>query len=189
MHNNPLKHVMAAEHATSTGLANARRLAGRYRSLMRSTTTTLFTLICIAISLPTLAAEKKFNGSWSIDLRSKEEQKRGIECGLATFSLVQTGNEITGNHVFSTTGCGRLNEGGDGTVKGVIIQETAVLAVTSGRNGTIVMGTATVNGDFLIWQTVHEIKPGDPQEDSPLILVKGKLTRMKSKDNHPKHDF
>jgi hypothetical protein len=152
---------------------------------MRSTIATLLTLICIAISLPTLAAEGKFNGTWSIDLRSKEEQKRGVECGLATFSLVQTGNEITGNHVFSTAGCGRLNEGGVGTVKGVIVEKKAVLAVTSGRNGAIVMGMATVNGNFLFWQTVHEIKAGEPQGDSPLILGKGKLTRVKLHENHP----
>jgi hypothetical protein len=152
---------------------------------MRSTIATLLTLICIAISLPTLAAEGEFNGTWSIDLRSKEDQKRGVECGLATFSLVQTGNKITGNHVFSTAGCGRLNEGGDGTVKGVIVEKTAVLAVTSGRNGAIVMGSATLNGDSLFWQTIHEIKSGEPEGDSPLILGKGRLTREKLHENHP----
>lgn len=156
-----------------------------YGSFMRSAIAILLILIFVAISLPTLAAEGKFNGTWSIDLRSKEERRRGVECGLATFSLVQTGNEITGNHIFSTVGCGRINEGGGKTVKGVIVEKTAVLAVTSGRNGAIVMGTARVNGNFLFWQTVHEIKPGESQGDSPLVLEKGKLTRMKSSEKHP----
>jgi hypothetical protein len=157
----------------------------RYGTLMRPTIATLLTLICIAISLPTFAGEGKFNGTWSFDLRSKEDQKRGVECGVATFSLVQTGNKITGNHVFSTAGCGRLNEGGDGTVKGVIVEKTAVLVVTSGRNGAIVMGTATVNGNALFWETVHEIKQGEPEGDSPLILGKGRLTRENLLENHP----
>ena len=42
----------------------------------------------------------------------------------------------------ATSGCGRINAGGEGTVKGVVIGQTAVLVITSGRNGAIVMGTA-----------------------------------------------
>ncbi|TAJ16269.1 MAG: hypothetical protein EPO47_07715 [Rugosibacter sp.] len=132
----------------------------------------------VAISSSASAAEASFNGTWSIDLRSKAEQKRRVECGLATFVLVQNGNKISGDHTFSTPGCGRLNEGGEGTVKGVVVGNTAVLVVTSGRNGAVVMGKATTNGAFLLWQTLEEIKQGEPEGDSPLILGKGRLARQ-----------
>ncbi len=42
----------------------------------------------------------------------------------------------------ATVDCGRLNEGGEGTVTGVVTGNTAVLVVTSGRNGAIMLGTA-----------------------------------------------
>ena len=77
----------------------------------------------------------------------------------------------------ATVGCGRVNEGGDGTVKGIVINDTAVLVVTSGRNDAVVMGTATLREGALHWQTLEEIRAGEPEGDSPLILGKGVLTR------------
>jgi hypothetical protein len=49
--------------------------------------------------------------------------------------------------------------------------------VTSGRNGAVVMGTATLQGGALHWQTLEEIRAGEPEGDSPLILGEGVLTR------------
>ena len=77
----------------------------------------------------------------------------------------------------SVAGCGRLNEGGEGTVKGVVVGQTAVLVVTSGRNGAIVLGEARLQGSALDWQTVEDIRPGEPETDSPLIFRKGIFTR------------
>lgn len=74
-----------------------------------------------------------------------------------------------------TGGCGRQNEGGD--VKGVVVNQTAVLVVTSGRNGAIVLGTATIRDGALYWETLEQISEGEPETDSPLILGKGTLTR------------
>lgn len=146
---------------------------------MRSIIINLCTYFCVAFSLTAWAEEGKFDGTWSIDLRSNDERKRDVECGIATFELTQTENKITGNHVFSIPGCGRINEGGEGTVKGLIIEKTAVLVVTSGRNGAVVMGTATINRGSLFWQTLEEIRRGEPDGDSPLILGKGLLIRRK----------
>ena len=70
-------------------------------------------------------------------------------------------------------------EGGDKTVKGIVISETAVLVVTSGRNDAVVMGTATLQGGALHWQALEEIRAGEPEGDSPLILEKGVLTRKR----------
>lgn len=78
----------------------------------------------------------------------------------------------------ATPGCGRLNEGGEGTVKGVVVGRAAVLVVTSGRNGAIVLGRATLHGSFLDWKTLEDIKQGEPEGDSPLILGKGRLARQ-----------
>lgn len=47
------------------------------------------------------------------------------------------------------------------------------------RNGGIVMGKTTLVGDRLRWETLQEIKSGEPEGDSPLILGKGTLRREK----------
>lgn len=135
----------------------------------------IFSLSSVAIC----SDEVNFTGTWVIDIRSKSERK--LECGNAYFVLVQKGNRLCGDHSFATPGCGRLNEGYPGSVKGIVVGSTAVLVVTSGRNGAIVMGKATRKSNTLHWITLEEIKSEEPLGDSPLILGKGILKLDKSK--------
>ena len=129
-------------------------------------------ILCLS-SIGICADEVNFAGMWVIDIRP--ESQRNAECGHAYFTLLQKGDRLCGDHTFATPGCGRLNEGNPGSVKGIIVGSTAVLVVTSGRNGAIVMGKATRRGNTLHWTTLEDIKPGEPEGDSPLILGKGTL--------------
>ena len=132
----------------------------------------------LTLTLPAIAtAAGAFSGAWTVDLRTPAEIKRNAECGRATFQLLQEANKITGNHSMSTADCGRVNEGGEGTVQGVVIGATAVLVVTSGRNGEIIIGTATVAGRALRWRVREQIKAGEPEGDSALILSRGVLLK------------
>ena len=136
---------------------------------------------CLVLALApqcVFAEPPPFSGTWKIDLRSTRERKQQEECGSASFELKQTGDKIVGDHRMATVGCGRLNDGGEGTVKGVVVGHTAVLVVTSGRNGAIVLGRATLKGGALVWETLEEIASGYPPSDSPLILVQGTLPRI-----------
>jgi len=119
-----------------------------------------------------------FSGNWKIDLRTAEERRQNFDCGSATFELLQVGEKISGNHNMSTPRCGRVNEGGPGTVKGIAVGSTAILVVTSGRNGAIVLGRAKLNRGLLQWEATEEIRAGEPEGDSPLILSKGMLIRL-----------
>jgi|SRR6185295_6559854 len=125
-----------------------------------------------------LAAD--FSGTWGIDLRTPAERNRKAECGSAHFVLTQVKDQIVGSHSFGTVDCGRTNEGGNDTVKGIVIGDTAVLVLTSGRNGAIVLGVAKLDGDLLRWETRETIRPGEPEGDSPLILGRGTLHRESS---------
>lgn len=133
-------------------------------------------IVAAYLALPVGCYAADFTGTWSLDLRSASQREQGVECGVATFSLNQTGNLIVGDHTFATPGCGRLNEGGEGTVKGTVTGNSATLIVTSGRNGAVVRGRATLDGRLLHWITLEELKAGEPPGDSPLILGKGTLT-------------
>jgi hypothetical protein len=142
---------------------------------MHSCARSCITLLSLAWSTLAIPAQPPFTGKWEIELRTQSQRKQNVECGNASFALVQVGDQITGSHSMATAGCARINEGGDGTVKGVVVGTTAVLVVTSGRNGAIVMGTATLRAGSLHWRTVDEIRAGEPQGDSPLILGQGVL--------------
>jgi hypothetical protein len=135
-------------------------------------------LLSIATLERAEAARRNYSGTWTIDLRSASERKANAECGSATFKLKQIGSQITGEHSFATVGCSRLNEGGEGNVQGRVHHGKALLMVTSGRNGAIVHGIATLKGSNLQWQTLEEIKPGNPEGDSPLILGHGVMHRV-----------
>jgi hypothetical protein len=138
----------------------------------------LQTLVVVAyFSCSAALAKEPFTGKWFIDLRNPAEQREKLECGSAEFKLTQTQDRVSGSHSMATVGCGRLNE--SGSVKGVVVGGTAVLVVTSGRNGAVVIGKANLVQGKLAWQTVEEIRSGEPAEDSGLILGRGLLTQVK----------
>jgi hypothetical protein len=170
---------------TDTQLRKATSLqrssAGQFQISLHMRTVALQALFCFLVTVPVLSNAQNqsapFTGTWSIDLRTPSQKKERVECGIATFKLVQTGNKVVGDHSMATPQCGRLNEGGEGTVKGILVSGTAVLVVTSARNGQIVLGSATVRAGALHWQVSEEIRPGDPEGDPGLILHKGILQR------------
>lgn len=131
---------------------------------------TLFTTTAVA-------GPPDFSGQWTLDFRTPAERSQKIECGSAEFVLTQQGNRVTGSHSMASVGCGRVNEGDGDSVKGVIVDQTAVLVVTSGRNGAVVFGIATVRDGSLHWEVLDEIYAGEPADDSPLIMWKGILSR------------
>lgn len=124
-------------------------------------------------------AQQPFSGEWEIDLRTPAQRKAGAECGTAHFALQQTGDQISGDHSMVTPGCGRLNEGGEATVEGVARGNSAILVVTSGRTGAVVRGRAIREGSSLRWTVLEELKPGEPEGDSGLILDHGVLHKVR----------
>lgn len=118
-------------------------------------------------TLPALyAAESSFTGSWYLNLRTPEQMAAKAECGGAGFELVQQGNTVTGTHYFATANCGRINEGGE--VKGTVTGSEAVLYVTSGRNGAVVRGRATLQRGHLRWRVLEEIEAGELEGSTEL---------------------
>jgi hypothetical protein len=141
-----------------------------------------FLAIAVFSSLGTVAGTSwadPFDGKWEIDLRTPAEVRANAECGIAGFSLVQHGQQITGSHWLYTTGCGRMNEGGDETVVGTASGRKAMLTVTSMRTGAVVVGQARLVGTALRWETLKEIKAGELGGESSLILYSGQLKKAK----------
>lgn len=135
----------------------------------------LATTLCASLST---AQDAEFGGTWVLDFRTPDERQQNAECGFAEFKLKQTGRQITGSHTMATVGCGRVNEGGDGSVSGQVNGNVATLRVTSRRNGAQVLGTAMFRSGLLQWQVVRTLKPGLPEGESALILERGLLSRV-----------
>jgi hypothetical protein len=135
-------------------------------------------VLLIVLAGPAIAAKPAspdFAGDWVLDYRSAQDRRNGVECGSAYFRLDQRDDQIDGSFGASTLNCGRLDEGG--TVKGIVVGQVAVLVVTSGRNGAIVLGRATRRGGKLHWQAEQDIQPGQPDGDH-LIPGGGELSRQ-----------
>jgi hypothetical protein len=132
---------------------------------------------CFGIASTAHAEAADFTGSWTLDLRSAAQRLQGAACGVAVFDLRQSSLCIVGSHACATPGCGRLNEGGEGTVQGPVQGDSAELEVTSGRHGAVVRGTASLRRGQLHGVTLLEVKAGEPSTDSPLILQEGILPR------------
>ena len=139
------------------------------------TAVALLALLALAPSL-CAATDPSFTGTWSLDLRTGDQLRRDDICGGAGFSLQQTGKDIRGEHYNFPTGCGRVNEGGPDTVRGIANGSKAVLVVKSGRNGAVAIGTAEIKAGRLLWHLEDYISSGEPQGDDQ-ILADGVLTR------------
>lgn len=135
-------------------------------------------VVAALLACSSALAGEPFSGEWEIDLRTPVERGAGVDCGAAGFKLVQAGDTITGTHWMITAGCGRQNEGGDGTVVGVVRGGVATLTVTSARNGEVVRGRARREGTNLRWRVLEELNLGEPEADSGLILHQGLLRRV-----------
>lgn len=131
----------------------------------------LFALALVSAQLPAAAAD--FTGEFTVSICPDGKSK---PCGGASLTLIQNGARICGDHSFATPGAGRINEGFPGSVRGTVIDQTAVLVITSGRNNAIVFGKALMVGRNLQWQTLEEIFEGSPSGDA-LIFAKGILER------------
>jgi len=173
--------VEGSSHQHSAAWSEAVRVGrrgGDHRSMARPRARLLVSLMALATH-SAHAADDGFSGEWSIDLRTPAQRAQRAECGEASFVLKQTGRRITGSHTMATAGCGRINDGGEGSVHGEVDGDHALLFVTSGRTGTVVKGHATLKGGGLYWETSEEIRAGAPVGDSPLILGKGLLARVR----------
>jgi hypothetical protein len=72
----------------------------------------------------------------------------------------------------TTVDCSRINEGEQGPVNGRVVGNHALLSVTSGRYSAVIKGVATLTDEGLHWKITEQIKAGEPEGDSPLILKK-----------------
>ena len=118
-------------------------------------------------SIPAAAGNANFAGNWTSDTRPAEMRSRDDICGNVSLVLTQDGEDIHGAYYNAPVGCGRIEDGGQ--VHGVAIGNSAVLTITSARNGAVAIGVARISSGRLTWTLKEYATDGEPSGDD-LIL-------------------
>ena len=122
----------------------------------------------------TLAGEPaSFTGTWSVawcDMARPDQA-----CGGFTVHLLQQGSRLCGAHSGATPNLSRLDEGGDQSIVGTVVADTAVLTIRSGRNDSIHLVTARLQGLALQWQLTDTVLKSDT--DTEVIPTSAKLSK------------
>jgi hypothetical protein len=96
-----------------------------------------------------------FNGRWSV--KWCDRTNPALECGGFDVTLVQNGERICGDFGGALVNLRQID---DGSVIGTAVDEIAILAVESYRNGSISLVRATLKGSDLHWKEVDSIMRG-----------------------------
>lgn len=96
------------------------------------------------------------SGAWGSDRCSESGQE--ASCGTFVLYLVQSKDRICGSYFGARPHLSQVDEGEPRSVLGVVVGNTAVVSIESGRNGAIYLGTARKSGRTLRWQAVGTIK-------------------------------
>jgi hypothetical protein len=96
-----------------------------------------------------------FTGTWSVAWCDKA--RSNLDCGGFTVHLLQQGSRLCGAHSGATPNLSRLDEGGDQSIVGSVVADTAVLTIRSGRNDSIHLINARRQGDTLDWQLTDTV--------------------------------
>lgn len=142
---------------------------------------TLSTSLIACASSPSAPATTKanFNGGWSVKWCDKTNPK--LDCGGFNITLIQEGDRICGDFGGALVNLRQIDEG---TIVGTVVGNTAVLAVESMRNQSVVLVRAERRGNALHWRFVDDIKRGGNDIDiiaSNSVLIKNSKTLSLSK--------
>lgn len=114
-----------------------------------------------------------FTGTWSVAWCDKARPDQA--CGGFTAHLLQQGSRLCGAHSGATPNLSRLDEGGDLSIVGAVVADTAVLTIRSGRNNSVHLVTARQHGGTLDWQLIDTVLRSDT--DTEVIPTREKLTK------------
>jgi hypothetical protein len=113
-------------------------------------------LILLSSSAWATPKQADLSGVWGSDRCGESGQE--ASCGTFMLYLVQNKDRICGSYFGARQHLSQVDEGEPKSVRGVVVGNTAVVSIESGRNGAIYLGTARKSGGTLHWQVVETIK-------------------------------
>lgn len=123
------------------------------------------------VATPKAVPPADVSGTWSVEWCDRINPK--LDCGGFNVTLVQEGTRLCGDFGGALVNLRQID---DGQEVGIVVGNTAVLAVESGRNGSISLVRAERHGDTLKWRVVDSISKGD-NGDTDVIAINDDLKR------------
>jgi hypothetical protein len=114
-----------------------------------------------------------FSGEWSVKWCDKSDQK--ADCGGFSVSLVQDGDRLCGSYSGARVRLAQIDEGGSRAIHGIVVGDTAVLTIESGRSGAIYLVGAAVRGDRMHWKLRDTVR--EAEQDIDIIASDEELAR------------
>lgn len=127
---------------------------------------------CASIS-SARAAKADFDGEWSVKWCDKADPQ--ADCGGFYVSLLQEGDRLCGSYSGARVRLSQIDEGGSRAIRGVVVGDTAVLTIESGRSGAIYLVSADVHGDRMRWKQRETVRESD--QDIDIIANDDELRR------------
>lgn len=116
------------------------------------------------------------SGVWGSDRCGESDQE--ASCGTFVLYLVQNKDRICGSYFGGRAHLSQVDEGEPRSVLGVVVGNTAVVSIESGRNGAIYLGSARKSGGTLHWQTAETIKK--PSSDDVDLIASSQSMKRKT---------
>lgn len=114
-----------------------------------------------------------FSGEWGVEWCDKSDPK--ADCGGFSVSLAQEGDRLCGSYSGARVRLTQIDEGGSRAIRGVVVGDTAVLTIESGRSGAIYLVSAGVRGDRMRWKLRETVREAD--QDIDIIASDEELAR------------
>ena len=136
-------------------------------------------LACISLqasasaSTAALSETVRFEGVWST--KWCDTSRPDSECGGFTALLVQQGDRLCGRFSGVRPGLTQVDEGGPQSVRGLVVNGTAVVAAVSGRNEGTYLVRLDREGQRLRWRLLEQVGAPD-NGDIQLIALDDVLT-------------
>jgi hypothetical protein len=129
------------------------------------------------VSIPAArAAKADFGGEWSVKWCDKTDPK--ADCGGFYVSLVQDRDRLCGSYNGARVRLSQIDDGGSRAIRGVVVGNTAVLTIESGRSGAIYLVSASLRADHMRWKMRDTVREAD--QDIDIIATDDELQRSPS---------
>ena len=125
-----------------------------------------------------------FSGVWGSDRCGNAGKE--ASCGALVIYLVQKKDRICGSYFGTRQHLSQVDEGEPRSVRGLVVGNTAVVSIESGRNGAIYLGTARKSGGTLHWEVVETIRKASSGD---MDLIASNQSMKKKAGNATAEDF
>ncbi len=151
----------------------ARRASAMIRNSIRPMIIALLACLMAGCASHARGRADTFTGEWSVKWCDKTDLN--ADCGGFSVSLVQNGDRLCGSYSGARVRLTQIDEGGSRAIHGVVVGDTAILTVESGRSGAIYLVSAYMRGDRIRWKMRDTVR--EAEQDIDIIAADDELER------------